>query len=166
MKRNIHNTGNEPRTNPNTEGGATRAAAQTMGAVWTILLKALKTFIFVGGISGWMDDRFPKITMDGADGDECASYVANIRDGASAGFKYFDCRGVKAVSITTRAYADGVVAVKTAWDGPALCRIPVHYTNIWTTATASVEIPDGVQALYFTFEGEGAMSLATFALHK
>ena len=52
MKRNIHNTGNEPRTNPNTEGGATRAAAQTMGAVWAILLKALKTFIFVGGISG------------------------------------------------------------------------------------------------------------------
>jgi len=121
---------------------------------------------YVGGVSGWMDDRFPKITMDGADGDECPSCVANIRDGASVGFKYFDCQGVKAISIRTRAYADGFVAVKTAWDGEILCRLRVHYTNIWTEATAPVELPDGVNALYFTFEGEGAVSLASFTLHK
>jgi len=107
-----------------------------------------------------------QISMDGADGDECPSYVANIRDGASVGFKYFDCQGVKAISIRTRAYADGFVAVKTAWDGEILCRLRVHYTNIWTEATAPVELPDGVNALYFTFEGEGAVSLASFTLHK
>ena len=120
---------------------------------------------YVGGVSGWMDDRFPKITMDGKDGDECVSYVANIRDGASVGFKYFDCRGVKAISVKTRAYASGFVTVKTAWDGEVLCRLPVAYTNIWTTATVPVSIPDGVHALYFTFEGEGAVSLASFTLH-
>ena len=120
---------------------------------------------YVNGVSGWMDCRFPKITQDGRDGDEEEGYVCNLRDGASAGFKYFDCRGVKAVSIKTRCYASGHILVKTAWDGEALCRIPVAYTNIWTEATAPIDLPDGIHALYFTFEGEGAVSLKSFRLH-
>ena len=40
-----------------------------------------------------MDCRFPKITQDGRDGDEETGYIANLRDGAHAGFKYFDCEG-------------------------------------------------------------------------
>ena len=112
-----------------------------------------------------MDSRFPKIMQDGRDGDECLGYVCNLRDGATAGFKYFDCRGVKAVSVATRCYAKGCIAVKTAWDGEVLCRIPVEYTNIWVTGTAPVNLPDGVHALYFTFEGEGAVSLKSFTLH-
>ncbi|MBQ2957111.1 MAG: family 43 glycosylhydrolase [Clostridia bacterium] len=120
---------------------------------------------FVNGISGWMDCRFPKIMQDGNDGEECEGYISNLRDGASAGFKYFTCRGVSAVSVTTRCYAKGFIAVKTAWDGAALCRIPVEYTNIWTKNTVPVRIPDGIHALYFTFEGEGAVSLKSFELH-
>ena len=120
---------------------------------------------YVNGVSGWMDCRFPKIMQDGRDGDEEVGYVCNLRDGASAGFKYFDCKGVKAVSVKTRAYADGHIAVKTSWDGEALCRIPVHYTNIWTSAAAPINLPDGIHSLYFTFEGEGAVSLASFTLH-
>ena len=120
---------------------------------------------YVAGTSGVMDDRFPRVTREGGDADETIGYVAGLRDGASAGFKYFDCRGVKAVSIRTRGYANGCIAVKTAWDGEALCRIPVQYANIWTTGTAEAAIPDGVHALYFTFEGEGAVSLGFFTLH-
>lgn len=120
---------------------------------------------YVFGVSGWMDARFPKIMQDGRDGDEVNGYVCNLRDGSSAGFKYFDCRGVKAISIRTRCYANGHILVKTKWDGEALCRIPVAYTNIWTDATVPVSIPDGIQSLYFTFEGEGAVSLGSFTLH-
>jgi len=120
---------------------------------------------FVNGVHGWMDMRFPKITQDGKDGEECPAYVCNLADGASAGFKYFECKGVKAVSIKTRSYGNGYIAVKTSWDGEALCRIPVGYTNIWVKNTAPVSIPDGVHALYFTFEGEGATSLLSFELH-
>ena len=120
---------------------------------------------YVFGVSGWMDAHFPKIMQDGRDGDEVNGYVCNLRDGSSAGFKYFDCRGVKAISIRTRCYANGHILVKTKWDGEALCRIPVAYTNIWTEATVPVSIPDGIQSLYFTFEGEGAVSLGSFTLH-
>lgn len=120
---------------------------------------------YIHTVSGWMDARFPKITQDGTDGEECSAYVCNLRNGASAGFKFFDCKGVKAVSIRTRCYASGFVAVKNAWDGETLCRIPVGYTNVWVTASAPINLPDGVHSLYFTFEGEGALSLASFTLH-
>jgi len=115
--------------------------------------------------SAWMDGRFAKITQEGGDGDENPGYICNLRDGAAAGFKYFDCRGVKAVSIRTRCYANGFLAVKTAWDGEALCRIPVRSANIWTASGAECCIPDGVQALYFAFEGTGSLSLGSFTLH-
>ena len=45
--------------------------------------------------SGWMDDRFPKITQTCGDGDKNLGYIANMRNTATAGFKYFDCQGIK-----------------------------------------------------------------------
>ncbi|MBR4080610.1 MAG: family 43 glycosylhydrolase [Clostridia bacterium] len=119
---------------------------------------------YVGGVTGWMDDRFPKITQDGTDGTECPAYVANLQCGASAGYKYFDCRGVTSVAVTTRSYANGDIVVSTAWDGAPLCRIPVRYSNVWITASAPIDLPDGIHALYFRFEGEGAVSLKDFTL--
>ncbi|OUM94112.1 MAG: alpha-N-arabinofuranosidase [Thermobacillus sp. ZCTH02-B1] len=120
--------------------------------------------LYVGTYGAWMDGRFPKITQDGKDGDEEPGYIANMRDSATAGFKYFDCRGVKRVKIQVRGYCRGVFEVKTAWNGPALGSIPVDFTNIWKEYSADIAIPDGVHALYFTFRGEGNAQLKSFAL--
>jgi hypothetical protein len=120
--------------------------------------------LYIGTYGAWMDGRFPKITQDGKDGDEEPGYIANMRDSATAGFKYFDCRGVKRVKIRVRGYARGAFEVKTAWDGPALGAIPVEFSNIWKEYAADIAIPDGVHALYFTFRGEGNAQLASFAL--
>ena len=59
---------------------------------------------------------------------------------------------------------DILVEVKTAWDGKVLAQIPVEYTNVWKHYSTPVEMPDGVQALYFTFKGEGKGSLKGFYL--
>jgi len=116
--------------------------------------------------SGWMDSRFPKITQDGGDGDKEVGYVCCMRNGAACGFKYFDCKGVKAITIRTRGYARGPVAVRTAWDGDVLGIIDIpDNANFWTDHTAPIALPDGIQALYFTFQGQGALSLAGFTLH-
>jgi hypothetical protein len=120
--------------------------------------------LYVGTYGAWMDGRFPKITQDGKDGDEEPGYIANMRDSATAGFKYFDCRGVKRVRIKVRGYAKGAFEVKTAWDGPAHGVIPVDFTNIWKEYAADITIPDGVYALYFTYRGEGNAQLKSFAL--
>lgn len=112
----------------------------------------------------WMNNQFPKITQDGRDGDEEPGYIANMKDSATAGFKYFDCQGIRKVKIRVRGYADGAFEVKTSWNGEVLGSIPVSYTNIWKEYTADITIPDGIQALYFTYKGGGSASLASFTL--
>lgn len=120
--------------------------------------------VYTGEAAFWMDNRFPKITQDGRDGDECVGYIANMRDGATAGFKYFDCRSIKKVCVKVRGYCSGAFHVKTSWDGPSLGMIPVGFSNIWKEYSADISIPDGIQALYFEYRGEGGASLASFEL--
>lgn len=112
--------------------------------------------------SGWMDDRFPKITQLGGDGDENVGYIANMRNSATAGFKYFEFEGLKSITIRTKGYANGVMEIRTAWDGEVVGSVPIEYANEWKEGTTEVSIPDGQQALYFTFRGEGYLQFAAF----
>jgi hypothetical protein len=114
--------------------------------------------------TAWMDNRYPKITQDGKDGDEEIGYIANMMDSAVAGFKYFDCFEIKKVAVKVRGYCRGYFEVKTSWDGPALGKIYVDFTNVWKEYSANIKIPDGKQALYFAYFGEGRASLASFTL--
>jgi arabinoxylan arabinofuranohydrolase len=85
--------------------------------------------------------------------------------GAVAGYKYFDCSGIRRVGIRVRGYCRGDFEIRTSWDGPALGRIKVpDYATVWRDYSSDIAIPDGVQALYFAFSGEGAASLASFTL--
>jgi arabinoxylan arabinofuranohydrolase len=120
--------------------------------------------LYSGSYGAWMDGRFPKVTQGGRDGDEEIGYIANMRESATAGFKYFDCKGVQSVKIKVRGYCKGEFEVKTAWDGPSLGNISVDFTNVWKEYAADIAIPDGVQALYFTYTGSGNASLASFTL--
>ena len=106
----------------------------------------------------------PKVTQDGKDGDEETGYVANLRDGSHAGFKYFDCKGVSGISIRVRGYCSGAFGVKTKWDGEVLDWIPVEFSNEWKEYRADIAVPDGIQALYFVYKGTGAANLASFTL--
>ena len=123
--------------------------------------------VYTGGMGGnglWMDADFPKITQDGADGDEETGYILNMTESATAGFRYFDCRSVGNMSIRCRGYAQGRFELRTAWDGPVCGEIPVGFSSEWQQYRAPVAIPDGVQALYLTFRGSGSMALASFSL--
>ena len=68
------------------------------------------------------------------------------------------------VKIKVRGYCNGAFEIKTSWNGPALGRIPVEFSNIWKEYSADIAIPDGIQALYFTYTGPGSASLASFTL--
>ena len=121
---------------------------------------------YTGGPGLFMDCRFPKITQDGKDGDEETGYIANMQDGANAGFKYLECKGIRRVSVCVRGYCNGEFLVKTAWDGPALGTIPVVSSNIWVTYTSEITIPDGIHALYLEYHGTGGANLKSFTLNK
>ncbi|MBQ3485215.1 MAG: family 43 glycosylhydrolase [Clostridia bacterium] len=106
----------------------------------------------------------PCITQDGKDGDKIDGHIANIFDGTTIGFKYFDCKGVKGVRIQTRGYCSGEFEVRTAWDGETLGEIPVGFDNVWTEYRCDAAIPDGIQALYLVFRGHGPAALRCITL--
>ncbi len=118
--------------------------------------------IYTDCTGAWMDSQFPKITQDGRDGDEEIGYIANMKATATAGFKYFDCRGITKVKIKVRGYCQGNFVIKTSWDGPALGSIAVGYSNVWKEYSSTISIPDGIHAIYITYEGQGSASIASF----
>ncbi len=117
-----------------------------------------KPSMYVGG------ERFPKVMQDGRDGDEEPGYIGNMSNSATAGFKYFDFKNVTKISIKTRGYGNGDFEIRTKWDGEVLAKITLEYTNIWTTYSTNIAIPDGVGSLYLTYTGGGNVSLASFTL--
>ena len=110
------------------------------------------------------DSHAPKVMQDGRDGDEEIGYIGNMTNSATAGFKYFDCKDVKEIILNVRGYGDGVFEVRTAWDGPVLAKLKVQYTNVWEEYTTPITIPDGKQAIYITYTGNGNVSLLSFTL--
>ena len=106
----------------------------------------------------------PPIMQDGRDGDEEPGYVGNMKNNATAGFKYFDFQGVKAITLTVRGYANGEFEVRTSREGEVLAKIKVEYTNVWEDYRSEISIPDGVGAIYLTYKGGGNASLLQFTL--
>lgn len=54
----------------------------------------------------------PYFTQDGKDGDqEARQYIANMRDGSVAGFKYFDLSQTSEITIFVRGDAKGIISI-------------------------------------------------------
>jgi len=92
--------------------------------------------------------------------------VANLRDGAVVGFKSFDTQGVVRILLELRGRFRGRVSVS---DTPCfgtvrgVAGLEVDGTEFAVHAV-ECRLPDGEHALYFTFEGEGAVDLDAFTL--
>ncbi len=108
------------------------------------------------------DQRFPRIMQDGRDGDEEEGYIGNMKDGATAGFKYFDFRGVQHFAITVRGYTDGFFDIRNSYRGPVLASIPVESSNGWKRYDANLAFPDGMHPLYLSYRGAGTGTLKSF----
>lgn len=114
----------------------------------------------------WNDENSskpPKITQLG-EGDAAEVFIADITNGTTIGFKYFVCENIKKITITTRAYGQGVFEVRTKIGGEVFAKIPVVNENIWTQFSAPAKIPDGTHALYFTYTGGGTPHLLNFCI--
>lgn len=111
-------------------------------------------------------EEFPRVTQDGVDGDENAvSYIDNMKNSATAGFKYFDCKNINHVAVTTLGYTNcGKIEVRTSYDGELLGEIEIPDTNVWVTFENEIRIPDGINAIYLTYRGTGTCCLKSFEL--
>lgn len=109
--------------------------------------------------------KAPKVVQEGKDGDENVGYIADMTEGCTAGFKYFDCKDVKKISVTVRGYAYGSFEVRTKWDGEVLATVKIKdSSNVWETYSSDIALPDGVNAIYLTYVGGGTAMLKSFTL--
>lgn len=108
----------------------------------------------------------PYFTQTGKDrmenGDQ---YIANMRDGAVAGFKYFGFGGEKRINLTVSGVCSGTVEVSHTPDFKAvIARIPVSAKAEQENAEGAFAPQEGTQPLYFRYTGEGAMNFHTFEM--
>ena len=107
-------------------------------------------------------EAHPYFTQTGRRG---CQYIANLRDGAVAGFKYFDFHGLGAITVTLGGRGAGVFQIATTPDFSQIWgEIPVHTGGKTASFRGSCPIPNGVRALYFRFQGQGAVDFYTFEL--
>ena len=100
----------------------------------------------------------PFLTQKGGDREEGPDqYVSNFCSDCTVGFKYFDLRETRKLSIQLQGYGRGcAVTVRTAEQGEPILRIPVDTCT--EGAVFSGELPAGLgekEALYFSVEGKG-----------
>lgn len=102
----------------------------------------------------------PAVTQD----EKKEAFITNIREGAVAGYKYFELRGLRSVTVWLRGNASGTLAVRTYPGGPDLAVISIDASESWRDFTADAKAEDGVQALYFVYHGSGALDFKSFTL--
>ena len=149
-----------------------------------------------------MTEEYPYFTQDGEDlepdsegwvyvcGEEThpqgpMQYIANLRDGAVAGYKYFEFEDVKEMTIRVRPHHAasgwtpsreepyckrnaGIFLISTEAGGSYVGKIPVEFPDgklrAWREFAGTLQIPDSVHALYLEYRGEGALDLLNFEL--
>lgn len=104
----------------------------------------------------------PMVSQMGADGDKCKAYITNISEGYTFGFKYFNCKDVKGMYIYSQGYGDGYFEVRTNPAGEVLGTIKVEFTNVFERFESNFTIPDGVNAIYLTYQKGGNIRLSSF----
>lgn len=109
----------------------------------------------------------PYFTQTGKDGDETAvQYIANMRDGSVAGFKYFSFENTENISAEIFGKAKGKLVVSETPDFSVVnAEIQIESTseNIGIFHS-DLKIETGKKALYFRYEGEGSLHFVRFSL--
>ncbi len=114
----------------------------------------------------------PYFTQSGTDREKDGDqYIANMTDGARAGFKYFALDHPAQITVSCRGNGNGRMKVYAAPHSETerskkrqIADIPVASSNGWSDYTAELEKISGICALYFVYEGQGAVDFKEFTL--
>lgn len=107
-----------------------------------------------------LDDTHPRITQSGEDrnGDP-DSYIANLRNGAKAGYRSFSVPETRTLSLTARGTGRGKILVSAQRGGAPLAEIAVEPAGQWKVFSAQAALPNGEYDLWLTYSGEGSVDL-------
>lgn len=91
-------------------------------------------------------------------------HIANLRNGAQAGFKYFQLGEANKLAVKTRGDG-GKFVVSIQPEGTPCGEINFEKSISWQeSGFADVTLPQGVHALYFTYHGDGSVDFMSFTL--
>ena len=119
----------------------------------------------------YMDERFPYFTQDGEDReDDPNQYIANIKDGTMAGFKYFRLPRKGGIEVRVRGTAEGKFLVF-ADDREKIGEIMIRAdAGEWESFSGEYSLDTAEQekttALYFVFQGTGKIDFYDFCLKE
>lgn len=109
----------------------------------------------------------PYFTQTGEDREEQGDqYIANMQDGAVAGFKYFDLTETRRIRIEISGNGKGYMKVMSGPEGSVCCRIPVDTGNPAAVMESELNLHDDRAQLYFRFTGEGSINFHSFELES
>ena len=109
----------------------------------------------------------PYFTQTGKDREDNGDqYIANMRDGAVAGFKYFQMDGEKELSVELSGKGSGKMEVSETPDFANAASIPVDVQGKKRTFSGKLDVGTGTKTLYFRFQGAGAVDFLSFELKR
>lgn len=107
----------------------------------------------------------PYFTQTGKDReDNPDQYIANMRDGAVAGFKYFQFEDTKKINIIGKGNAHGRMEISTELNGTPVAVVLIERSKDRKGFVAELAPITGKKALYFRYRGKGAFDFHKFEL--
>lgn len=88
-------------------------------------------------------------------------FIQNMRNGAVAGFKYFDVKESVTLCVTVRG-DEGKLLVSTVKNGKPFMQIDLQQSKTWRKFTSYINVPQGIVPLYFTYIGQGRIDFSEF----
>ena len=110
---------------------------------------------------------YPYFTQDGKDRESGPDqYIANMGDGAVAGFKYFDLTDTDEICVSIKGRAKGSLQICTEEKGLPVAEIAVEPSGTVHSFSAKLSAPGKKQALFFKFHGQGSFDFYSFELKQ
>lgn len=111
-------------------------------------------------------NRLPYFTQSGSDRDENGDqYIANLRDGAWCGFKYFLFDGSeRQLTVTVRGNAAGTLIVCADRNSCPYASISLSASEDWTRFAGEIKLSAGIIPLYFIYKGSGSIDFYSFEI--
>jgi hypothetical protein len=107
----------------------------------------------------------PYITQETPDYEEKSSqYIANMRNGSIAGFKYFTMDGANKISATVRCSGSGTLRISTKSDDDTVAQLEIISNSEWYEISAALTPLYGKYAFYFVYSGNGSMDFKQFTI--
>lgn len=110
-------------------------------------------------------ENHPYFTQSGSDREENGDqYIANLTKGSWAGYKYFMFDSESEIDVTVRGKGSGFFVVTSERNSNPIAKIEINPTEKWSSFSAPFSVEKGKRALYFTFEGLGAIDFQSFTI--